>query len=127
MRRHDRQSSLLLVRTTKNFPADPKQQNQECKPAQPAEGACLRESLGVIIMAMIYDEAIVNGFVTGKHFLKSAQAGSGDGMIEKNLPGSVQHFNPAPLTDFQSFITGEALQCTANPQPRDQDRRQALR
>ena len=73
---------------------------------------------------MIDNEAIVNCVVQRKYFLKSAQAGPSDWMIEKNMQGSFHHGNPAALTHLQTLIAGKAFQSTANAQPRNHYRRE---
>src|SRR5271169_3375177 len=108
-----------------NFPARPKKQNQESKPTQSANGTRLRESLCVIVVTMIDDQAVVHGFVKRKNLLKGAQSGSNDGMIQENVPGSLQHLNASVLADFQLSVAGKALEGAPDPQPRYQDSSQS--
>jgi len=43
-------------------------------------------------------------------------------MIEKNPPGSLQHFNPAALTHFQGFVACKPLECTSYPEAKTRRR-----
>src|ERR1700721_2336325 len=71
-------------------------------------------------MTVIDDESVINSFVRRKHFLQSAKAGAGHGMVQKNSPGPVQHPDAATLAHFQGFVTGKALNGAPYAEPRHQ-------
>src|ERR1035437_55160 len=102
----------------KSLPGSPKQQDQKCQSAQPADHACFCQDLCVIIMAVIYHEAVIYGLIERKHFLQRTQSSSCDWVIEENPPGYMQHFNPAGLADLQALVAGEPLKRPADAQPR---------
>jgi hypothetical protein len=50
-------------------PADPSQQGQKCKTAETANYSCIGKKLRVIVVAVIYDESVIHGFIRRVHVL----------------------------------------------------------
>src|ERR1700681_1443749 len=99
------------------LPTGPSQQGQKRQSAEAANYSCLREKLRVIVVAVIYDKSVISGFIARIHLLQRAQTSSGNGVIEKNPPGPVQHGNPAALTHFQGFVACKPLEGAAYAEP----------
>src|SRR5579864_6041036 len=67
-----------------NLPGCPKKKTQKNQPAKAAGRARSGKCFCVIVMAMIYDKAIINRFVKWKDFLEGTQARSYDPVILKD-------------------------------------------
>ena len=100
-----------------NFPGHPKKDDQKNEPAKAADRACFGKSLGVIVMAVIYDEAVIIRFVERKDFLQGAQTRSEDTVILKDAQAVVGHFHAAPLDRLQRLVAGKPVECGADSQP----------
>src|SRR5579871_3682417 len=76
-----------------NLPRHPEQQHHNHQAADSAKRARLRERLGVIVVAMIYDQAVIKRFVARKKFLQRSKSGTGNGMGLEDLQTVMQHFD----------------------------------
>ena len=68
--------TLRIAPHAENLPGRPKKKTQKDQPAKAADRARFGKCLCVIVMTMIYDEAIINRFVKWKDFLERTQARS---------------------------------------------------
>ena len=60
--------------------------------------------------------------------MKSAQSGTGERMVEKNVPGASAHGGALPFSDFERLHGRKALQDSTHAQPsNDHQRRQQHR
>ena len=74
------EASRIALRA-ENLPGSPKKKNQKSQPAKAADHARFGKGFRVIIVRVIYDEAVIGRFVKRKDFLQGAQARSQDSVI----------------------------------------------
>src|SRR5881394_1926709 len=105
-----------------------KQNPEEPGAAQTAQRPRFSKSLQVIVVRVIDDFAVIKGLIRRVRDLKSAQSGTGERMVEKNVPGASAHGGALPFSDFERLYGRKALQDSANTQPsNDHQRRQQHR
>src|SRR6266853_3393978 len=110
----------MVARFQKAQRAD-EQSSDEPGAAESADQACFGQGFQVIVVGMIHDFSVVQGFVRRIHLLQSSQTRSQHRMIQKNLPRAVAHRSALALRYFQSLQTREARKYLVNSEPRHRE------